>query len=216
MRATLFAATAALALLANTASASIITMQTRYYRGPALGSAEAYRTLIDGLLALPATPGYGDAAPTQFSGLSNFTTVGGPKGDYAAKFTIDFILAPGQAGMWDMQFGVDFGRGGALFVDGAAMAFNPNDMWWSNSYANPARILQTSLHLDAGQHQVTLYGIENCCDGRMQGRFRGPGTPSWTTFATNDPLTPVPAPASLGVFAMGLLGLACARRRLLA
>lgn len=212
MRATLLAATAALALLADAASASTITMQTRFHNGAALGSAEAYRTLIEGLLAQPATPGYGDAAPAQFSGLNNVSALGGPNRDYAVKYTIEFTLAPAQAGTWDMQFGVDFGRGGALFVDGVARAFNATDMWWSNSYASASEILQASVTLDAGRHLVELYGLENCCDGRMQGRFRGPGTPGWTVFATNDPLTAVPAPASLGVFAMGLLGLAGARR----
>lgn len=212
MRATLLAATAALALFAGAASASTITMQTRFHNGAALGSAEAYRTLIEGLLAQPATPGYGDTAPAQFSGLNNVSALGGPNRDYAVKYSIEFTLAPAQAGTWDMQFGVDFGRGGALFVDGVAMAFNATDMWWSNSYANASEILEASVTLGAGRHLVELYGLENCCDGRMQGRFRGPGTPGWTVFATNDPLASVPAPASLGVFAMGLLGLAGARR----
>lgn len=212
MRASLLAATAALALLGPAAEASLITMQTRHYTGGALGSAEAYRTTIEGLLALPPTAGYGDAAPVQFSGLSNGVTLRGPHRDYAAKFTIDFLLTEAQAGTYEMQFGVDFGRGGALFVNGVAMAFNPRDMWWSGSYANAAHILQATVNLAAGAHQVTLYGIENCCDGAMQGRFRGPGM-EWTTFGARDGLAAVPAPASLGVFAMGLLGLAAVRRR---
>jgi hypothetical protein len=187
-------------------------MQTRHYTGGALGSAEAYRSTIEALLALPATPGYGDAAPVQFSGLSNAVTLRGPSRDYAAKFTIDFLLTEAQAGTWEMQFGVDFGRGGALFVDGVAVAFSATDLWWAGSYANAAEILEASVNLGPGAHQVTLYGIENCCDGRMQARFRGPGT-GWTTFGAQDGLAAVPAPASLGVFAMGLLGLAAVRRR---
>lgn len=216
MRATLFAALAALALLVPRAEASLITMQTRYYDAGPLASAEAYRDAIERLIAAPATPGYGDAAPLAFDGLANAPVMGGPGHNIAAKFTIDFVLTEAQAGEWSMQFGVDFGWGGALFVDGVAMAFNARDMWWAGSYANPAQILQTTLRLGAGRHVVELYGFENCCDGRMQARFLAPGARGWTVFGRDDGLaapTAVPEPAGLGLFALGLLGLAALRRR---
>jgi hypothetical protein len=42
----------------------------------ALGSAETYRTLVEGLNAQPATRGHGDAAPAQFSGLNDVFAMG--------------------------------------------------------------------------------------------------------------------------------------------
>ncbi|WP_137177934.1 CCXG family PEP-CTERM protein [Roseomonas sp. AR75] len=218
MRVPLAAAAAALSLLAAPSQASTITMQTREYTGGALGSAAAYQSLIDGLVAAPATAGYGDAAPMVFNGLNNSITMQGPSGSYAAKFTIDFAIGPGQAGTYSMQFGVDFGLGGALFVNGAAVAFSADDMWWGGSYNNAGEILQADVTLGAGQHRVTLYGLEGCCDGTMQGRFLAPNASSYTLFGTNDglnsawPITDVPAPAALGVFAVGLLGLVASRR----
>ncbi len=94
------------------------------------------------------------------------------------------------------------------------MAFNVNDMWWAGSYANPTQIFQLSgNNLAAGNHTLDIYGLEGCCDGGQQGQFKIGATGTWTTFAANDGHNPIPEPASIALFGIGLVGLGFMRRR---
>jgi hypothetical protein len=69
--------------------------------------------------------------------------------------------------------------------------------------------------LSAGAHTIRVYGLENCCDGTMQGQFLAPGSSEWRTFGRADGLVAVevPAPAAFAVFGLGLLGLSAVRKR---
>ncbi|MBX9701779.1 MAG: CCXG family PEP-CTERM protein [Acetobacteraceae bacterium] len=219
LRASLLAATA-LFLGAASASASVITMDTRYSTAGAQASAAAYRSLIDGLAAAPATAGYGSGSVNSFNSLSNRATFGGSNSNIAYRYTIDFGVTAAMAGNWDFRIGVDFGRGGAVFLDGTAIDMKTNDMWWAGSYANTTQSFQFTRSLGAGNHVLAVYGLEGCCDGAQQGQFRAAGQSGFTTFSTTDGLNllpggiaAVPEPAALGLFAAGLLGLGLLRQR---
>lgn len=90
-----------------------------------------------------------------------------------------------------------------MFLDGVVRAFNSNDMWWNYSYSTPSQYFEFNAILDAGDHQLKVYGLENCCDGGQQAQFRVPGEVSYTTFSS-----PVPEPELYGMFmaGLGLLG----------
>lgn len=212
------------------ASASIVTMQTRASAAgaPNLGSAAAngawYRDTVTALLANAPGAGHCDAGPASFTLLSNQLVCGGPASNIAYGFFVDFDVTAAQGADFSVRVAPDFGRGGALFLDGALLAVHTGDMWWGGSYGNPAQIFESvGLALNAGHHQLALYGLEGCCDGWAEGQYRVGSSGDWTTFARGDTLqavaaAAVPEPASLALVlgalsALGALAWRGARQR---
>ena len=195
--------------------ASIVTFETAPSAASPQPDALAYRNVVDQALALP---GARSATLALFDNASNQTVFGGSPTNIAFRFTIEFDVSAADAGNWGLRAGVDFGHGGAVFLDGVAIGFNPNDMWWAGSYANASKSFQfPSLSLAAGDHTLQIYGLEDCCDGGQQAQFSIKGR-QYTTFGNNDGLAPsaVPEPATyaLTLAGLGAVGYMVQRRRL--
>lgn len=193
--------------VAQPVDAATITLSTRFSADGPQGSALAYKTLIDGLTGSPPTAGYCDTVLDIYGGIaSNQGSCGSPVNtNIAYHFQVTFDVSAANAGLWDFRFGVDFGNGGAAFVDGVAIDYRATDMYWGNMYTNPTQYLAGSALLAAGVHVLDVYGLENGLDGVQQGQYRVPGG-QFTTFA-------VPAPGTLALLGFGLAGLARVRRR---
>ena len=202
-------AAAAFAVLGS-ASASTITLQTGFSDAGPLATANDYRSVVDAAVAV-ASGGYGSTSIASYDNVSNHGLFGSAT-NIAFKSTITFGVAAGQTGSWDFRAGVDFGRGGAVFLDGHAVDFRTNDMWWAGNYSNPTQFFQFSSNIGAGNHTLTMYGLEGCCDGGQQVQFNaGSGYHSFD----NQTLPPVPEPETYAMLlaGLGLLGMIGRRKK---
>lgn len=195
---------------AGAAQASDITFEAGASNAGFQSSADAYRTVVE--QALQA--GSQSFSVGLFDDISGHGVFGGSITDLAFRATIDFGVSAADAGQWAIRAGIDFGRGGAVFLDGAALAFSAADMWWDGSYADTTQSFQlTGLSLAAGNHSLQFFGLENCCDGGQQAQFSIKGN-SYQTFGSNDGLVAaVPEPETYALMLGGLGALIFMARR---
>ncbi|QJE02561.1 PEP-CTERM sorting domain-containing protein [Massilia forsythiae] len=195
------------------ANASVITVSTAYSAAGAQTSAAAYKNVVENALKTQTT-GYGTAVLASADNIDN-SDLFGAYSNIAWKTTVDFNVA--SAATWSLRAGVDFGYGGALFLDGVAVSFKSNDMWTANSYTDTTQFFQYTSALAAGNHTLTLYGLENCCDASQQVQYKV-GSGNYASFASTDGLNPkastaVAEPATIASFGLGLGLLGLMRRR---
>ena len=193
----------------GSANAAVITFQTGQSTAAAQTTAEGYRDAVEAAVA--GSP-LSSTVLTSYDIVSNQGLFGTGNSNLAYKSDITFGLT--ADGTYSFRAGVDFGKGGALFLDGQAVAFNSNDMWWAHSYVNTNSIFEVSnLSLLAGNHTLTLYGLENCCDGGQQVQFSANGA-AFQSF-TAQTLAPVPEPETYAMMlgGLGLVGVVARRRR---
>ncbi|MFZ4875242.1 CCXG family PEP-CTERM protein [Janthinobacterium sp. Mn2066] len=193
------------------ANASTILFSTGFSEAGPQASAAAYREVVDAAIAAPVK-GYGTAMISSYDNVKN-SKVFGSGDNVAFKSSINFGVSAAQAGIWNFRAGVDFGKGGALFVDGVALDFKANDMVWGGSYANPGQYLSASVHLAPGNHVLSIYGVEGCCDGSQQVQFQY-GKGNFTSFGASDGLVsivPEPSTYAMLLIGLGLLGFTARR-----
>ena len=186
------------------ANASTITISTGFSDAGAQKSAAAYKTVVDAAVAKP-TAGYGSKTVASYNSVDN-SSLFGSSTNIAFRSTIDFGVTAAQAGSWSFRTGVDFSNGGALFLDGVALDVGTGDMWWNGSYSNSAGFLSGSSTLAAGNHTLSIYGLESCCDGFQQAQFKA-GNSSFASFSSTDGLASVSAVPEPSTYAMLLVGL---------
>jgi hypothetical protein len=195
----------AMAAVGSSHAATTIELQTGFSAAGAQATAEAYRAVVDAAVASPSG-GYGSTFINSYDNVSNHDLFGSST-NIAFKSTINFDVASGASGNWAFRAGVDFGNGGAVFLDGQAVDFRSNDMWWAGSYSNPTQFLQFAANIGAGSHTLNIYGLEGCCDGGQQVQFdSGSGFKSFTA-------APVPEPETYALMLAGLAGLGFVARR---
>nr|WP_314633465.1 CCXG family PEP-CTERM protein [uncultured Janthinobacterium sp.] len=195
------------------ANASTITLTTGYSGAGAQSSAADYQSVVNAAVATPGA-GYGSATIASYDNVTN-SSLFGSGSNIAFKSVINFGVSAADAGAWSFRSGVDFGRGGALFLDGVALDFKNNDLWWAGNYNNGSQFLSGSSALSAGNHTLSIYGLEGCCDGGQQVQFKA-GNNNFTSFGANDGLisaVPEPSTYAMLVVGLGLLGFAARRKQ---
>ena len=199
-----FAAAVALAALAGAAGASTISYQTGSTFESGLADANAYRTDVSAAVAGSPVVSLSDYSNLDLSSLRNF----------ALASTITFFVNSPET--IEVRAGVDFGGGGALFLDGSALDSKSTDMWWNYSYSDSSQFLAntTPVALSVGSHTINLYGFEGCCSGNTQMQFSLDGGQTFTSFGATDGLPAVPEAQSYAMLLAGLgLVATVARRR---
>ena len=197
--------------VAGSSSAAVINFQTGFSDAGAQLNAAAYQSVVDAAVSV-ASAGYGSGVLSSYDNVSNQSIFGGSSSNIAFKSTINFGVTAADAGSWQFRAGVDFGKGGAVFLDGHAVSTNTSDMWWAGNYGNTSSVFAFGSNLSAGNHTVTIYGLEGCCDGGQQVQFN-PGS-GFQSFSAGS-LAPVPEPETYGMLLAGLgfVGFVARRRK---
>ncbi len=201
---------AAALVTAASAGATVITMDAREYDA---GVIPGTGTSADYVAAWPGgapNASYLDQTLLAWTGNSN-SIAGGANQKLAYHDTVAFTLSGAQAGTYNFRFGVDFGYGGTLLVDGVAQTTNTGNMWWGGNFNNSSGVLSTTISLGAGAHTIELYGYEDCCDGASAGQW-SKGNGAYQYF-TSSSFVPEPAAWALMLAGFGLGGAALRTRR---
>jgi hypothetical protein len=207
-----FAALALAVAALGSANAAVITFQTGYSNAGVQTSADAYRSIVDAAVA--ASP-YGSKVLTNYDIVSNQSLFGASATNIAFKSTINFGLS--SAGTYSFRAGVDFGNGGAVYLDGQAVDLKSTDMWWAHDYVNTNSVFTVnSQALAAGNHTLTIYGLEGCCDGGQQVQYSANGAAFHSFNASTLQVAAVPEPETYAMLLGGLAmvgGLSTTARR---
>jgi hypothetical protein len=206
---TKFAAVAIALAAIGSANAANITFQTGYSNAGVQASAADYRSVVDAAIA--SNP-YGSATLNSYDIVSNQSLFGAGASNIAFKSSI--VFGVDTAGTYSFRAGVDFGNGGALFLDGQAIDLKTNDMWWAHDYVNTNSVFSASnLALSAGNHTLTLYGLEGCCDGGQQVQYAVAGGQFQSFSKTSLAVAAVPEPETYAMLLGGLALVGGAARR---
>lgn len=88
------------------------------------------------------------------------TCPSGKKNDISTRIELLWHEADNNV-VYKFWFGLDFGLGAAFFIDGKAHA-DVRNIWWSGNIDNA---IVVPRRLNRGHHNITIFGVENCCDG---------------------------------------------------
>lgn len=104
------------------------------------------------------------------TGLSGQGTCGSPATNLGFHLAVTFPVC-GEA-TYEFRLGPDYGRGGALFLDGAELDGAADDLWWELNWSLSSELLGGGAVLGNGTHSVDAIGFEGCCDGPQSLQFR--------------------------------------------
>ncbi len=129
-------------------------------------------------------PGYGCAVLPEVLGHNNQSTFGGSRNNYGLYAETHFEVT--TPGVWNFRSAVDYGRGGAFYIDGQPLTERWNeDLWWARNYNHPD-VLTGSINLSAGFHHFETLGYEGCCDGPVSVQYQTPGSNVWRELSSTN------------------------------
>lgn len=143
--------------------------------------------------------------------ISNYTNIGSNSlcgsGNSNLAYLTEFSFSFADTTNVDFRAGMDWGRGGAVIVDGNVESIRTDDIWWSYNWNN-SDVIETNLTLGGGSHMLQWIGFEGCCNGLSSIQFRVEGG-NWQALSeanfSSYEGTPsaVPVPPVLALFALG-------------
>ena len=88
---------------------------------------------------------------------------------------VHFSVPETSTGRWSFRLGPDFGRGGAIFIDGVKSAERTTDVFWGYSWDSPDVMYVNNKDLSPGEHHIEVIGFESCCGGYMTLQYQTGG-----------------------------------------
>jgi hypothetical protein len=142
----------------------------------------SYEDIIQMFRAGIQGTGYCTKVIDSFVSLSNHSTCGGKK-NYILYY-YQAIFYANTEGTWCFRAGIDFGKGGGMYLDDMPIheIYN-DDLWWAHNWNNTTDILSGCKHLKKGWHILEIYGVEWCCDGDQTIQYKSPKDSIWKDLA---------------------------------
>lgn len=106
------------------------------------------------------------------------------------------------------EIGTDWGRGGAVIVNGALNYITTDDIWWGYNWNN-GDVIGNDLSLTAGLNTIQWIGFEGCCNGSRSIRFSVDGGAYQALTGDNIAAyeaTAVPGPSTALLLLLGVFG----------
>jgi hypothetical protein len=133
---------------------------------------------------------YGCTFIQNFTGITNQDKFSGASTNFIAYSETYFEVKAGEEGKWKFRYGADFGWGGGLYVDGAALEEQWfDDLWWNNDWDADTDVLEgeTQNNLSVGYHKLEIIGGEPGDDGGITVQYNKTGKKKdWATFSTSN------------------------------
>jgi hypothetical protein len=123
------------------------------------------------------TDGYCKKSLTRLENLSNQQVCGGSATSIGLSITVDWVQRCDTTGSF--RFGVDWGYGGAIVIDGVLVTSIPSDYtrnWWAGDWNAVSGVIEVAdYHFARGPHRIQAIGFEPCCDGAEQVQVKSHG-----------------------------------------
>lgn len=155
-----------------------------------------------------------ELASAAFENLSSRGTCDGPQSNVGTLFSI----SGSASGATEIQFGLDWGRGGFSVLQMAGLGSQieryTTDIWWGRNW-NHQDVLSFVIP-QTSEFRLVGLGFDACCNGSASARWRAlgpdPGTRDesgeWQTLAQS-----VPSPGSAYLIGLGLCGFVFSQRK---
>ncbi len=142
----------------------------------------------------------GSTSLTEIDNLTYF----GRNHDYAMMLEMNITL---DGSPIELDFGTDWGRGGAIFATPGVVGDHLGNTWWGMNWNN-GDVITLAGTFPAQDYQMVFMGWEDRAGGPTSARWRS-GDGEWQTVAINN----VPEPGALALLSICLLGLGLSRRK---
>ncbi|MDT0595441.1 CCXG family PEP-CTERM protein [Glaciecola petra] len=118
--------------------------------------------------------------------------------------------------VFDLYAGLDAGRGAEVFLNGSLVVDVNDNLWWSNNWnpvTNSAELISaTGMNLSTGYNIINVLWAENGNSGGNSFELAIDGGQRQALSSTQLSTVSVPAPSSIALLGLALVGVAFTRR----